>query len=187
MHACKNTAQLGNSCKLWCAEFLSGCITQGCWLESCDVSWVPCGRTHSPVSSSPDQSPRSPPPPSPGPLMTGTIFLAWAACILGYLIRTNDVRVHCFHITSLPHYHELSGVIQRAHNPQQKYHSRNPYEMASTSRRQGQRGRLYFVQYRNSTDFRAKHLPTKHAVPCRKQPKTETPTKPSTQFLGHFI
>lgn len=61
-----------------------------------------------------------------GLLMTGTIFLAWAACIFGYLIRTNDVRVHCFHITSLPHYHELSGVIQRAHNQQQKYHSRIP-------------------------------------------------------------
>lgn len=60
MHACKNTAQLGNSCKLWCAEFLSGFITQGCWLESCDVSWVPRGRAHSPVSTSPDQSPRSP-------------------------------------------------------------------------------------------------------------------------------
>lgn len=126
-------------------------------------------------------------PAPPGLLMTGTIFLAWAACIFGYLIRTNDVRVHCFHITSLPHYHELSGVIQRAHNQQQKYHSRNPYKMASTSSRQGQRGQLYFVLYRNSTDFRAKHLPRKHGVPCRKQPKTETPTKPSTQFLGHFI
>lgn len=163
MHACKNSAQQENSSKLWCAKFLSGFITQRCWLESCDVSWVPRGRTHSPVSSSPDQSPHL--------LMTGIIFLAWAACILGYLIRINDVGVHCFHITSLPHYHELSGVIQRAHNKQQKYHSRNPYEMESTSSKQGQRSQLYFVLYRNSTDFRAKHLFTKHGVPCRKQPK----------------
>lgn len=103
--------------------------------------------------------------------MTGIIFLAWAACILGYLIRINDFGVHCFHITSAAHYRGLSGVIQRAHNKQQKYHSRNPYEMASTSSKQGQRDQLYFVLYRNSTDFRAKHLLTVHGVPCRKQPK----------------